>query len=92
MSTPPNVLIEPTSATSATTGMVFIGLLSHMTPLETVTLSQPLISLRRFGDDLFGQIVINQQVRTEIKYLRSAVSVRIYLVSDSQKIEEDSST
>ena len=60
-----------------------------MTPLETVQLSQPLISLRRFGDDLFNQIVINQQVRTEIKYLRS---VHIYLVSDSQEIEEDSST
>ena len=59
-------------ATSEMTGMVFIGLLSHMTSLETVPFSPPLISFRSFGEDKLSQIVVNQLVRTEIKYTQSA--------------------
>ena len=58
-------------ATSEMTGTVFIGLLSHMTPLETVPFSPPLISFRSFGDDKLSQIVVNQLVRTEIKFTQS---------------------
>ena len=36
-------------------------------PLETVPFSPPLISFRRFDDDLWCQILVNQLVRTEIK-------------------------
>ena len=56
---------------SATTRMVFIGLLSHMTPaLETMPFNQHLILCRRFGADLLSQIVVNQLIRTETKYPR----------------------
>ena len=42
-----------------------------MPPLETVPFSEPVIQFRRFGYNLFCQIVGNQLVRTEIKYPRS---------------------
>ena len=43
--------------------MLFVGLLSHMTP--TVRFSQPLISLRRLGDNLLSQSKSVQLVKTE---------------------------
>ena len=58
------LLIGYISATSATTGMVFIGFLSHMSLLGNC---QPLIFLC-FSDNLLSQIVVNQLVRTETKY------------------------
>ena len=71
-STPQISLIVSSSATSATTGMIFIGLLSHMTHLETVPFNQPLvISIRRFSDVLLSQTFVNQPVRLETKYPRS---------------------
>ena len=85
-STPQISLIRSTSATSATTEIVFIGLLSHMTPppFETVVFSEPLISLFCFSDDLLCQIVVNQPVGTKIKYPRSVCysqSLRIFILS-----------
>ena len=56
-----------TSAIPATAGMIFIGLLSHMTPLGNGAIQ----SFRRFGDDLLSQIVVNQLARAEAKYPRS---------------------
>ena len=48
--TPQISLIRYTLATSETTGMILIGLLSHMTPLK----NGHLISFHCFGDDLLS--------------------------------------